>query len=61
MDAQAFWNVIGNYNKQTWAIQILLIIFLIFSIALSYMQKAKWTAKFSLGIANLFIGIAFFA
>lgn len=61
MDAQAFWNVIGNYNKQTWAIQIVLIIFLAFSIVLSYMQKIKWTAKFSLGIANLFIGIAFFA
>ncbi len=61
MDAQTFWNVIGNYNKQTWAIQIVLIIFLAFSIVLSYMQKVKWTAKFSLGIANLFIGIAFFA
>lgn len=61
MDAQVFWNIIGNYNKQTWTIQIILIIFLAFSIALSYMQKVKWTAKFSLGIANLFIGIAFFA
>lgn len=61
MDAQAFWNVIGNYNKQTWAIQIVLIIFLAFSIVLSYMQKIKWTAKFSLGITNLFIGFAFFA
>ena len=25
------------------------------------MQKVKWAAKFSLGIVNLFIGIAFFA
>lgn len=61
MDAQAFWNVIGNYNKQTWKIQIILIIFMIFSVLLSYMQKVKWAAKFSLGIANLFIGITFFA
>lgn len=61
MNAQAFWNVIGNYNKQTWAIQILLMILLLFSIALSYMQKVKWAAKFSLGIANLFIGVVFFA
>lgn len=61
MDAQVFWNVIGNYNKQTWAIQIILIVFLTFSIVLSYMQKVKWTAKFSLGIANLVISIAFFA
>lgn len=22
MDVQVFWNVIGNYNKQTWSIQI---------------------------------------
>lgn len=61
MNAQAFWNVIGNYNKQTWAIQILLFILLLISIALSYMQKVKWAAKLSLGIANLFIGIVFFA
>lgn len=61
MDAQTFWNVIGNYNKQTWAIQIILVIFVIFSLVLSYMQRVKWAAKFSLGIANLFIGIVFFA
>lgn len=61
MDAQAFWNVIGNYNKQTWIIQILLLIFMLSAIILSYMGKVKWAAKFSLGIVNLFIGIAFFA
>lgn len=61
MNAQTFWNVIGNYNKQTWAIQILLIILLLFSIALSYMRKVTWAAKFFLEIANLFIGIVFFA
>ena len=61
MDAQIFWDVIGNYNKQTWIIQIILFIFLILSIILSYTQKIVWAAKFSLGIANLFIGIGFFA
>lgn len=61
MDAQAFWNVIGNYNKQTWIIQIILLIFVLIAIGLSYMQKVKWAAKFSLGITNLFIGIGFFA
>ena len=61
MDAQAFWNVIGNYNKQTWIIQIILFTFMLLAIMLSYMQKVKWAAKFSLGIVNLFIGIAFFA
>lgn len=61
MDAQAFWNVIGNYNNQTWIIQIILLIFLFLSIILSYTQKIRWTAKFALGIVNLFIGIGFFA
>lgn len=61
MDAQAFWNVIGNYNKQTWIIQIILFTFMLLAIMLSYMQKVKWAAKFLLGIVNLFIGIAFFA
>lgn len=61
MDVQAFWNVIGNYNKQTWIIQIILFTVMLLAIMLSYMQKVKWAAKFSLGIVNLFIGIAFFA
>ena len=60
MDAQAFWNVIGNYNQQTKNIQIFLFMILILGIALSYTQKVKWLAKFVLGIANLFIGITFF-
>ena len=61
MDAQTFWNVIGNYNQQTKIAQIVLFIFVILAIALSYTQKVKWFAKFALGIANLFIGIVFFA
>ena len=61
MDAQAFWNVIGHYNQQTKMVQIILFLFLILGIALSYTQKVKWSAKFVLGISNLFIGISFFA
>lgn len=61
MDAQAFWSVIGNYNEKTWIIQMILLVFLLLAIVLSYMQKIKWAAKFSLGITNLFIGIGFFA
>lgn len=61
MDTQIFWNVIGEYNAQTIIIQIGLFIFLIFAIAVSYIQKINWSAKFALGITNLFIGIAFFA
>ncbi len=61
MDVQVFWNVIGNYNEKTWIIQIILLIFVLLAVTLSYMRKVKWTAKFVLGIVNLFIGIAFFA
>lgn len=61
MNAQAFWNVIGNYNEQTKIIQIGLLIFVILAIAISYIGKVNWAAKFALGIANLFIGIVFFA
>lgn len=61
MDAQAFWNVIGNYNQHTVILQIFLLIFVIFAVFLSYTQKVNWAAKFALGIANLLIGIGFFA
>lgn len=61
MNAQAFWRVIGNYNEQTKIIQIGLLIFVILAIALSYIRKVNWAAKFALGIVNLFIGIVFFA
>lgn len=61
MNAQAFWNVIGNYNEQTKLIQIGLLIFMTLAITLSYIGKVNWAAKFALGITNLFIGIGFFA
>ena len=61
MDAQIFWNIIGNYNEQTIIVQICLFIFLIFAIVISYVQRIKWLAKFALGIANLYIAIFFFA
>ena len=48
MDAQVFWDIIGNYNRQTWIIQIALLIFLLIAVALSYTKKIKWAAKFSL-------------
>ena len=61
MNTQTFWNVISNYNHQTKILQIVLFIFVILAIVLSYTQKVKWVAKLALGIANLFIGIVFFA
>lgn len=39
MDAQVFWDVIGNYNRQTWIIQIALLIFLLIAVALSYKKN----------------------
>lgn len=61
MDAQVFWDVIGNYNEKTWVIQIPLLIFVLLAVILSYKGKVKWAVKFALGILNLFIGIVFFA
>lgn len=60
MDAQAFWNVIGMYNSQTVVFQIILALFLVAALVLSYTGKNRWVAKLALGIANLFIGIVFF-
>ncbi len=55
------WNVIGNYNEKTWAVQVLLSALLLLAHLLSYTRKVKWAAKFMLGVINLFIGIVFFA
>lgn len=60
MDAAALGEVIGNYNEQTAALQIGLLIFLILGVALSYTHKVNWAAKFIFGIVNLFISGRFF-
>lgn len=61
MDTQAFWNVIGHYNSQTWAVQAVLLILLLAAAGLSYTQRIRRAAKFALGLTNLFIALAFFA
>lgn len=61
MDTQAFWNVIGHYNSQTWAVQTVLLILLLSAVGLSYTQRIRWAAKFALGLTDLFIALAFFA
>lgn len=61
MDAQDFWNVIGRYNQDTVIAQIILLVLILVFLILSYMGKIKFGAKIILGIANLFIGIVFFA
>ena len=60
MDAQVFWGVIGRYNQQTLAIQIVLLVFVLSAVSISFAGKVQWLAKLALGIANLFIGIVFF-
>lgn len=60
MDAQVFWEVIGNYNETTKDAQIILLCMLVIMIGLSYINKVNWAAKVALGIANLFIAIGFF-
>lgn len=61
MDAQAFWNVIGRYNQDTVIVQSVLLILLVLFMVLTYIGKIKSGAKIILGIANLYIGIVFFA
>lgn len=61
MDAQAFWKAIGTYNGHTWGLQIVLLLFLLVMLALSYGQRVPWAANLALGIANLWIAFAFFA
>lgn len=53
MDAQAFWHVIGNYNKRTWVIEIILFLCVILATGFSYTQRVKWVAEFSLGVTKL--------
>lgn len=60
MDAEAFWDVIGNYNQSTWVIQSILFLFIALSIVIARFGKCIWMPKFALGITNLFIGIVFF-
>lgn len=60
MDAQVFWNVIGQYNQHTVVVQVILLALLVIAVALSYAGKVAWAAKAMLGIVNFFIGIVFF-
>ena len=61
MDAQVFWNVIGRYNQDTIIIQIILLVLIVAILISTYTGKIMFGAKVILGIANLFIGIVFFA
>ena len=60
MDAQVFWNVIGNYNRSTLFLQCVILAMIIISLSITFFQKAIWLPKITLGIANIFLGIVFF-
>lgn len=60
MNVQAFWNVIGMYNRRTIVMQIILLIIIVIALILSYGKKKNWISKAVLGIANLFVEIVFF-
>lgn len=60
MDATAFWQVIGNYNHATLAIQIGLLIMLVASIVISVFTDKRNICMVVLGIINIYIAIAFF-
>ncbi len=60
MEAQTFWEVIGTYNRWTWWASFTTPVILAATFILSYKSKARYAMKIALGLAHLFIGIAFF-
>ena len=61
MDVQVFWEAISAYNRQTAAVQAVLLTFLLGMTALSYAGKVRWAAKCALGVVHLFLAAVFFA
>jgi len=60
MDAQAFWEVIGQYNQATIVIQCILFLIIVSASIITFVSKLTVWAKAALGITNLFIGVVFF-
>lgn len=60
MDASVFWDIIGTYNQKTFYIQVVLFLFVIISLILSYLGVIKNLAKTAFGAVSFFIGIVFF-
>ena len=52
MDVQVFWEAISAYNRQTAAVQAVLLTFLLGMTALSYAGKVRWAAKCALGVVH---------
>lgn len=60
MNITSFWNVIGEYNKHTLLIQIILLAFIIISLLIAYTKHLNFLPKIALGIGCIFIGTVFF-
>ncbi len=60
IDAQIFWNIIGDYNQATWVWQCAIMALVVTGLIAAWRGRETWLLKTALGIANLFIGIVFF-
>ena len=60
MNTSIFWNVIADYNKHTFFIQIILFAFIVLSLLLAYIRKLYFLPKIAFGTNCIFIGIIFF-
>lgn len=60
MEANVFWDIISQYNQNTWIFQVLLFCLFILSFVLAYTKKLYHYPKLALGILNVYIAIVFF-
>lgn len=60
MNAESFWNVIGNYNQSTVVVQMILGICLILACVIARKDKVRWLPKAVYGVVCIFLAIVFF-
>lgn len=60
MNAESFWEVIGNYNQSTLFVQVILGICLILACVVARKDKLRWLPKVVYGVICIFLAIVFF-
>ena len=60
MNADSFWEVIGNYNQSTLFVQVILGICLILACVVARKDKLRWLPKVVYGVICIFLAIVFF-
>ena len=60
MNAESFWEVIGNYNQSTLFVQVILGICLILAYVVARKDKLRWLPKVVYGVICIFLAIVFF-